>query len=120
MADEHITAKDSEFVLISLAPDVCWTPIGDKSVPIPYPITHDMGKSTQCSDNVYVDGKPVFLHRMSFVDNVEGDEPGSDGGVVSRVNMKISHSLMYSRNVYVNGHEVVRTGDMMHMNAKRP
>ena len=76
--------------------------------------------SQQCSDDVYSNGKPVFLHRMSYVDNVKGDEPGSGGGVITRVHMKVSHSKQHSRNVYVNGHAVVRTDDQMHMNTKKP
>ena len=120
MADEHLTAKDARFVLISMPPDVCWTPIGDKQVPLPYAITHRMDQSQQCSDDVYSNGKPVFLHRMSYVDNVKGDEPGMGGGVITGVNMKVSHSLTHSRNVYVNGHKVVRTGDLVHMNTRKP
>ena len=48
------------------------------------------------------------------------DEPGSGGGVITRVHMKVSHSKQHSRNVYVNGHAVVRTDDQMHMNTKKP
>lgn len=120
MADEQITAKHSDFVLISLVPDVCLTPIGNSIVPIPYPITHDLGASEQCSEDVFVDGEPAFLHQLSFVDDVQGDEPGTKGGVISGVYTKISHSLQHSGSVYINGHAIVRTGDLVQMNTKKP
>ena len=119
MADEHLTAKDARFVLVSIVPDVCWTP-SKSGYPVPYMISHDMSLSEQCSADVYSNGKPVFLHRMSYVDDVKGDEPGMGGGVITGVNMKVSHSLTHSRNVYVNGHKVVRTGDLVHMNTRKP
>lgn len=120
MADERITAKDGDFMLISMTPDVCWTPMGSSVVPIPYAVSHTMDQSEQCSDNVFVNDKPVFLHGLSYVDNVKGDEPGTRGGVITTVNVKVSHSLEKSRTVYVNGHPVVRTGDLVHMNTTKP
>lgn len=120
MSDEKLTAQDSQFVLISMAPDVCKTPIGNSTPPIPYPITHTMDTSKQCSTNVFINDKPTFLHGNSFVDRVKGDEPGTAGSVVTGVNMKVSHSQKYSESVYVNGKPMVRTGDMVHMNTKKP
>lgn len=120
MATERITAKDGAYVIVSMAPDVCLTPMGNSVVPIPYAISHKMDQSEQCSKNVFVNDKAVFLHGLSFVDKVKGDEAGSKGGVVSGVNGKVSHSLQKSANVYVNGHLIVRTGDTMHMNTGKP
>ncbi len=120
MADEQITTKNSQFMLVSMAPDVCLTPVGSSVVPIPYPISHTMDQAEQCSKNVFANDKAVFLHGLSFVDNVKGDEAGSKGGVVSGVHQKVSHSLQKSSNVYVNKHLVVRTGDKVHMNTSKP
>lgn len=121
MADERLTGKDSRYLLVSLVPDVCRTGTKKKKgKPVPFPITHRMDQSTQCSDNVFVNDKPVYLHGLSYVDNVSGDEPGGGGGVVTGVNVEISHSLQKSATVLVNGHPVVRTGDKVHMNTKRP
>ncbi len=120
MANEKATAKNAEFVLVCMAPDVCWTPIGSKKVPIPYFITHTMATSQQCSRNVFFNGKAAYLHANSYVDNVTGDEPGIKGGVVTGVNMKVSHSQQHSASVYINGKPMVRTGDMVLMNTKKP
>ena len=116
MANEAATAKDGQFTLISTLPDVCLT----NGYPIPYPITHNMDKCGQCSPNVFFRGKPAFLHNESFVDQVMGDEPGTGKGVVSGTNVNISHSIGKSGSVYINGKPMVRTGDSMWMNYKKP
>jgi hypothetical protein len=120
MAAEKLTAQNAEFRLVCLAPDVCLTPVGNAIVPVPYPISHDLGSAQQCSKDVFVNDKPVFLHGLSYAPGVTGDEPGTKGGVVSGVNKKVSHSLTKSGTVFVNGHPVVRTGDQVHMNTQKP
>lgn len=120
MATELGTAKDGQFVLVNVAPDVCLTPIGDDMVPVPYAISHNMEESCQVSPNVFFRDKPAFLHNESYVDNVKGDEPGTSGGVVSSVQMHISHSIDHSPTVFVNGKPVVRTGDRVWMNWRKP
>jgi len=83
MATESATAKDSEFLLVSLLPDVCFTPKKPPhGVPVPYPLVHDMGKSQQCSPNVFFRGKPAYLHDESYVNKVLGDQAGMGKGVV--------------------------------------
>ena len=118
MADENIVSKDGRFKIVWLAPDVCLTP-GKTGYPIPYPVMHKLDQSQQVSPNVFLQNKAVYLHNESFVDNVKGDEPGKGGGVVSQVNVKISHDIDHSKSVYVNGQEIVRTGDKMWMNWRK-
>ena len=119
MANEAATAKDSQFVLICIAPDVCFTP-KKPGYPIPYPITHKMDQSEQVSPNVYFKGKAAYLHNESFVDNVKGDELGKGKGIISQTHVKISHNIGKSGSVFVNGKAIVRTADMMWMNWKKP
>ena len=120
MADELATAKDAQYVLVNLTPDVCLTPMGSSVVPIPYPLTHRMDQSDQCSPDVFLNGEPAFLHGMSYVDNAQGDAPGSRGGVVTGVTGKVSHSQKHSESVFINGKPMVRTGDTVHMNTRKP
>jgi len=121
MADERITTKDGQYMLVCMAPDVCFTGTKKKKgYPLPFVISHSMDTAQQCSDNVFVNDKPVYLHGLSYVDNVKGDEAGGGGGVITDVNVEISHSLQKSAKVYVNGHAIVRTGDKVHMNTKKP
>jgi len=79
-----------------------------------------MDQSQQCSPNVFLQGKPVYLHNESFVDKVKGDEPGAGKGVVSGTHTTISHNIDKSSNVFVNGQPIVRTGDSVWMNWKKP
>jgi Domain of unknown function (DUF4150) len=121
MAHEAATARDAQFVLVSILPDFCFTPKAPpKGVPVPYPITHDMSQSAQVSPNVFFAGKGAYLHDESYVDNVTGDEPGLGKGVVSQTHVKISHNIGKSGSVFVNGCAIVRTGDAMWMNGKKP
>ena len=119
MASEAATAKDKKFRLVFIAPDICFTP-KKPGYPIPYPITHQMDQSQQCSPNVFFRGKAAYLHNESYVDNVKGDEPGKGKGIISQTNVKISHNIGKSGSVFVNGQAIVRTADMMWMNGKKP
>ncbi|MGE6340555.1 PAAR-like domain-containing protein, partial [Acidovorax sp. NPDC077664] len=102
MANEAATAKDAQFVLVNLVPDVCLTP-SKKGYPVPYVITHQMDQSEQTSPNVFFRGKEAYLHNESYVDNVRGDEPGAGKGVVSDTHVQISHNIDKSATVFVNG-----------------
>ena len=119
MANEAATAKDAQFVLVNLLPDVCLTP-SKTGYPVPYVITQQMDQSEQCSPNVFFRGKAAYLHNESYVDNVRGDEPGGGKGVVSATHTLISHNIDKSATVYVNGRPIVRTGDQMWMNWRKP
>lgn len=119
MADQDAVAKDKQFTLISILPDVCLTP-SKNGIPVPYPLIHTMDQSMHCSPNVFFRGKPAYLHNESFVDNVRGDEAGAGGGVVTGTHMQISHNIDHSKSVYINGQPMVRTGDAVWMNAPPP
>lgn len=119
MADQDAVAKDKQFTLISILPDVCLTP-SKNGIPVPYPLMHSMDQSMHCSPNVFFRGKPAYLHNESFVDNVRGDEAGAGGGVVTGTHMQISHNIDHSKSVYINGQAMVRTGDTVWMNAPPP
>ncbi|MGL4231625.1 MAG: PAAR-like domain-containing protein [Casimicrobium sp.] len=116
---QSIVTKNSKFRIICVAPDVCMTP-AKTGYPIPYPITHDLGKTKRPSRNVFLNKKAAFLHNASYVDGAMGDQPGKGGGVISQVTGKISHSVMKSSNVYANNRPTVRTMDNVWMNWKKP
>lgn len=119
MANEKGAAKDADFILINILPDVCYTP-KRKGKPVPYAIAHKMDQSQQCSPNVFFRGKPAYLHEQSYVDNVKGDEAGGGKGIVSGTHLEISRSIQKSKSVFVNGNHVVRTGDTTWMNLPKP
>jgi hypothetical protein len=120
MALQAATSKDSQFVIICMAPDVCFTPKKpNMGVPVPYPITHKFDQTKKPSKNVFFNDKPAYHHKSSYVDNVQGDQPGQGKGLVSQTNVKISHNIDKSDTVFVNGKPLVRTGDMVWMNWKK-
>jgi len=115
MALMQALAQDGDFVLVCMAPDVCFTP-SKPYAPTPYPITHKLDQSKKVSTNVFFNDKGVYLHQKSFVDNVQGDQPGMGKGLVSQTNMKISHNIGKSGTVFVNKAPIVRGGDAAWMN----
>lgn len=119
MALEQATAQDARFRLVSTLPDICITP-SRKGYPVPYPVTHTMDQSAQVSPNVFICGQSAFLHNQSYVDKVKGDAPGAGKGVMSGTHVNISHSADHSKTVYINGQPMVRTGDVVWMNWKKP
>lgn len=103
--------------LNTVFPDVCLTPIGKASVPIPYANTAEAPDIAQGPQSVQVDGSMPFVragvHRRTY-----GDEPGRDGGVLSGVHLQIAEALSYSFDVKFEGRNVCRLGDLMFHNKK--
>lgn len=117
MATQRITARDKAYMVISLAPSVNWTPIGKDKIPLPYPMNHKMDKSKHTSKNVYINDEPAFLHGLSTVAKGKGDAAGMKKGFVSKQKSQVSYSTKKSDSVFINGKAIVRTGDLMGMNA---
>jgi len=63
-------------------PDVCKTQMGPAVVPIPYPNIAEMMMGDPPADTVLVSGVPP-LTKMSKIPISEGDDAGTDGGLVS-------------------------------------
>lgn len=108
--------KNSIFMVVSLVPDVCKTPIGSSMVPVPYPIVGDLGNSIEASKTVFFNGDPVFLLSDSVVTTVRGNEAGTGGGMKSGVNKGKVRATGSSLSVRVEKKLVVRHGDECEMN----
>jgi hypothetical protein len=63
-------------------PDVCKTPVGPVTVPMPYPNTGMCATGVQATTKVFVLNMPA-LTQSSKLPMSEGDEAGVEGGVVS-------------------------------------
>lgn len=63
-------------------PDVCKTQMGPAVVPIPYPNMAEMMMGDPPADTVLVFGMPP-LTKMSKIPISEGDDAGTDGGIMS-------------------------------------
>ena len=75
MANETAT-KSKRFYCVSLLPDICKTPIGPSTPPIPYSIVGEFSDATNVSPNVKAHSELVILHQRSVIPTVKGDEPG--------------------------------------------
>jgi hypothetical protein len=116
MADKPGARKCGRFTAVSLTPDVCETPYGKSSKPVPYNITADLSQSAFSSHNVFFGGYQAFLYDQSIVIQVSGDEQGTNGGVKSGTCRGIVEPIEASGTVFANKKKVVRHGDRVEMN----
>ncbi|MBN8757291.1 MULTISPECIES: DUF4150 domain-containing protein [Variovorax] len=104
-------------IVVCTAPDVCKTPIGSSTPPIPYQITGALGDDANTSQNVYLTGLKAFKFD-SVVTHVTGDEPGTATGIQSGTVGDIAEPKTASTVVRVNGQWLVRDGDTFWMNKR--
>lgn len=104
-------------IIISLTPDVCLTPVGSSTVPIPYSVFAYQSDDANTAATVRMTGKRA--HNMaSVVTATKGDAPGSSGGVVSGTVGAACHPKGHSATVNIQGKPAVRHGDEWWMNNK--
>lgn len=108
--------KNSIFMVVSLLPDVCKTPMGSSMVPVPYPIVGDLNNSVAVAKTVFFNRDPVFLLSDSVVTTVTGNEAGTGGGMKSGVNKGKVRATESATSVRVEKKLVVRHGDECDMN----
>lgn len=108
--------KNSQMTVVSITPDVCKTPMGNSTPPVPYQIVGSLGDSVSISSNVNFAGCSGFLFDRSVITKVTGDEPGTAGGVESGTNVSTCEPAEASPSVRVNGKRVVRHDDKFKMN----
>ena len=90
--------------------DVCKTPTPGGPVPLPYPNTGQAGMAGTTCTKVFVRGVAA-LNKASRIAPSNGDQPGSNGGVVSSSVMGKIECAQGSRVVRLQGHPAVRLGD---------
>ncbi|RVV98316.1 DUF4150 domain-containing protein [Mesobaculum littorinae] len=95
-------------------PDVCRTP-GDGK-PVPYGITAVNPDIVKGTTTVLADGGHMIAHKPSEFSRCTGDEAGSMKGVSSGTHLAQSNWITYSPNVYMEGQNVCRLSDKLHMN----
>ncbi len=102
--------------ILSLTPDVCKTPIGSSTPPIPYCI---VGYPDEAADNytssVFFTGQKAMVLRSSTT-CCHGDEPGTAKGVKSGTVGDICEPLDHSATVRTEGSPVIRNLDKYYMN----
>jgi uncharacterized Zn-binding protein involved in type VI secretion len=78
----------------------------------------NLNGSSNCIERVHFNGNPVYVYDHSLAPAVQGNEPGTGGGVESGVNLGKVWAEEASANVRAEGRRIVRHGDRCWMNAK--
>lgn len=97
------------------APDVCKTPVGNSTPPIPYTVVSIAGDLDQCTKSVFIDGHPTAI-ASSIHKKCSGDEPGKAKGLGSGTTGDITQFVSYSYDVRCEGEGAVRHMDLTQMN----
>lgn len=109
--------QNGSFKAVSNTPDVCKTPAGSATPPVPYQITADLGSSAGVVPNVRFNGNPAYVLDQSTVPTCTGDEPGTADGVKSGTVGGVVKPTGASSTVRAGGHQIVRDGDSCTMNS---
>ncbi len=118
MAKNYIARQDGLWTVISLTPDVCKTPVGSSTPPVPYAVIASLGDAVQTVQTVKANGHPVLVLDQSIIPYTKGDEPGVAKGVKSGTVGDICEPLEHSRTVFAGGKPVLRHFDKFWMNAR--
>jgi hypothetical protein len=108
--------KESGWVVYSVPPDVCKTPVGSSMVPVPYPITSQLSAATGVVKSVRLNGNPAVVFDQSKTPSSAGDTPGSGTGIKSGTVGKKCEPLDKSSTVRAGKKWMVRHGDKFWMN----
>ncbi len=114
MAEQLAARKDSQWTIVGLTPDMCWTP-GCAS-PVPYPVTSNLGSSENVVTSVCLNSKPAFVFDCSKAPMTLGDQAGINKGVVSHTVGADCWPIERSPDTRIGSRFVVRNGDLFHMN----
>ncbi|WP_176016801.1 PAAR-like domain-containing protein [Burkholderia sp. BCC0398] len=109
--------QDGSFKAVSSTPDVCKTPMGSSTPPVPYQVVSDLSGSSGIVPSVRFNGKPAYVLDQSVVPTCTGDEAGSADGVRSGTVGGETKPTKGSTTVRAGGHPVIRDGDPCTMNS---
>jgi hypothetical protein len=107
-------ATDDHFA-VTTRPDVCLTP--EPMDPVPYGLIREYGNAQNVSKTVFALGTPCFLAE-SFSPDVEGDEPGTGGGIKSGTNVNIAEANQIRPKIKIEGRPVTYEGAKQYMNKR--
>ncbi|MBK8252480.1 MAG: DUF4150 domain-containing protein [Polyangiaceae bacterium] len=116
---KQVTArKESGWKVVCLAPDVCKTPMGSSTPPVPYQVVAKLEDTAEVAKSVRANGYPVVVYARSYVPQTTGDAAGSALGIQSGTVEGKCHPDEHSKNVYAEGKLLVRHDDLFWMNGK--
>jgi hypothetical protein len=116
MADNVTARKNVQWIIVSKTPDVCKTPMGGATPPVPYQVIAKLVESVCTVPTVHANGDEVVVYDPTFVPRTIGDSPGSAKGVKSGTVEGKCWTLQHSNSVRAGGHYIVRHDDEFWMN----
>ena len=106
-----------EAIVVCKSPDVCKTPVGAATPPIPYQITSKLGDDVNTAPSVRFTKLRAFKFN-SHTTHVTGDEPGTAKGVKSGTVGDIAEPKTHSESVKTEKQWLIRDGDEFYMNRR--
>lgn len=116
MADNYVARKQAGWQVVSVAPDVCKTPMGSSVPPVPYPVVAKLDSTTQPAGTVRANAHPLVLFDASYTPATLGDQAGTAKGVKSGTVGAQCWPKQRSSTVRVEGKRVIRHDDQFWMN----
>lgn len=116
MADNVTARKSRQWLVVSKIPDVCKTPIGGATPPVPYPVIAKLVESVRTTPTVRANGDALVVYDSSCVPRTIGDSPGSAKGVKSGTVEGRCWPLDHSQSVYARRCLIIRHDDEFWMN----
>ncbi|HTN89772.1 MAG TPA: polymorphic toxin type 47 domain-containing protein [Sorangium sp.] len=119
MAENEGLRKTGNAWVVCIEPDVCKTPIGDEMKPVPYQIRACLAAGVDEASTVTL-GTFDTTTMASRITTVEGDEPGTGGGVKSGVNLGYCRPISHSTTVQAQGNNIIYHTSLYAMNCAGP
>ncbi|WP_437724681.1 PAAR-like domain-containing protein [Sorangium sp. So ce861] len=119
MAENEGLCKTGNAWVVCIEPDVCKTPIGDEMKPVPYQIRACLAAGVDEASTVKL-GTFDTATMASRITTVQGDEPGTGGGVKSGVNLGYCRPISHSTTVQAQGNNIVYHTSLYAMNCAGP
>jgi hypothetical protein len=118
MPKNVVARKETGWKVVSIAPDVCKTPMGSSTPAVPYQVTAELDSAVQVVPSVRANGHPVLVFDMSLLPNTIGDAAGSATGIKSGTVEGKCYPKAHSDTVRADRKWLVRHDDKFWMNGK--
>jgi hypothetical protein len=117
MAENVVARKQSGWKVIGSLPDVCKTPMGSSTPPVPYSVYAELDTANEVAQSVRSNGYPVVIYSSSWTPQTIGDAPGAAKGISSGTVQGKCYPDQRSTTVKAEKHLLVRHDDDFEMNA---
>jgi len=113
----NVTArKNTKWLVVYRYPDVCKTPIGGATPPVPYAVIAKLDESVRVVESVNANADPLVVYDQSYVPRTIGDSPGVAKGIKSGTVEGKCHPKEHSMTVRAGKRYIIRHADEFWMN----